>query len=475
MRWWILLSPPLLALACAPEETPVLEENALPRVTAELNDGDPMENGATIVATISDADGEQCSLDVEFSFDEGSTYAPATIPQHTAGNLAEVSCPDVGEKITLVWDLETDLGASESDIAILRFLPHDASDAGPPAHLLIDLTADKSITVRGGFVERLGAQGTQWQYHAIGMAHVLVTADGAATSGAALFGDDGFDSDDFLWSYELPTAPPEEHFQAMDWAGSEPGVGAFYLPMVYQDMDQSGTWDEGEEIVGAAAQKMVAYIRPDGDWAHDDWYVIDFDAFAGPQVHLVFLPGETLVDINLKGYSVFSGTMELTVANAGDVSSARRLGLMPVLADPVGPADIQEVTSTPFNPEVPTATLPLHTDLLPPEHWEALEWGAFTQGAYVEAPYLYLDQDGNCQVDEGEAVTHRMGRWSDTAFMYLIHVDDTLTWENLWAWAVDDCWLGFNLVAPLDHGDDIYDRWICYAIEAPPEVGFFTF
>ncbi len=473
MRWWILLTPALLVAACAPEETPETELNALPRVTAELNDGDPFENGATLVATISDADGELCSLEVEYSFDEGVTYAPATIPQHTAGNLAEVSCPEVGEKITMVWDLEGDLGGATAKNAILRFLPHDPEDAGPPAHLMIDLTAEKGTTIGGGFVTRDGAQGAQWNFQAVAMAHVLVTGEGASTTGEALFGTDDFDTDTYLWTYDLPTPPPDEHFQAMDWPGAEPGVGAFYLPLVFKDMDDSGALDAGEEIVGVAAQTMVAFIRPDGDWAHDDWYVIPFEPFVDPQMQLEFLPAETTIDLNLKGYSVFSGTLELDVANPTDVSSTRRLGVMPILLDPVVPADVVEVTSAVFNPEVPSVTLSLHEDMLSPAHWEDVEWNAFTEGGYIEALYLYLDADANEQVDEGESLTHRTGRGHDGAYLYLVHMEGAMLWDSLWKWALDDCWQGFNIVTPVEHDDDIFERWTCYPLDAPPQVGFF--
>ncbi len=475
MRWWTLLTPTLLALGCAPEETPAVDENALPRVTAELNDGDPLENGATVVATISDADGELCSLEVEYSFDEGVTYAPATIPQHTAGNLAEVSCPDVGEKITLVWDLEGDRGADESSIAILRFLPHDPEDAGPPAHLLIDLTNKEDVKVGGGYVERLGAQGTQWQYHATAMAHVLVTAEGAATTGEGLFGGDSFSSADLQWTYELPTPPPDEHFQAMDWAGAQPGVGAFYLPVVFKDMDQSGTYDATEEIVGVGDRAMVAYIRPDGDWAHDDWYVIAFDAFAEPQLYLEFLPAETPVNLSLKGYSVFSGSLELEVANASDVSSVRRLGIMPSLQDPVVGSGVQEMTSVPFDPTASTVTVEVHADQLPAEHWEEIVWAGIADEAYVETLFLYLDEDGDSAISEGEVLTHRIGRSNDTAYLFFVHLEGTLTWDTLWTWAADDCWNGFNLIAPEEHGDEIFERWICYPLEVPPLVSVYDF
>jgi hypothetical protein len=475
MRWWTLLIATMLATGCTPEETPALDENALPRVTAELNDGDPIDNGATVVATISDADGEQCSLEVEYSFDEGLTYAPATIPQHTAGNLAEVSCPDVGEKITLVWDLEGDRGADPSLIAILRFLPHDLEDAGPPAHLLIDLADKENLKVGGGYVQREGAQGTQWQYHATAMAHVLVTSEGAATTGEGLFGADSFSSTDLQWGYELPTPPPEAHFQAMDWGGAQPGVGAFYLPVVFKDMDQSGTWDDTEEIVGVADRAMVAYIRPDGDWAHDDWYVIGFDAFADPQLYLEFLPSDTPIDLSLKGYSVFSGSMELAVANASDVSSSRRLGIMPALQDPLVGPDVQEMTSVPFDPMAATVTLDVHTDQLPPEHWEELEWDGIADEAYVEALFLYLDGDGDGAIGEGELLTHRVGRTDDSAYLFFVHLEGSITWDDLWTWATDDCWNGFNLIAPFEHGDEIFERWICYPIEDPPEVSVYPF
>ena len=110
------------------------------------------------------------------------------------------------------------------------------------------------------------------------------------------------------------------------------------------------------------------------------------------------------------------------------------------------------------------------------------------QDTYIEAGFADIpefDLIENKKVDTlgGPGSGHRhprgrrwcIGDWDMPGLQWGVHLDGTMSWESLWEWAIDDCWRGFNLIAPFEHGDEIFDRWICYAIEAPPEVGIYDF
>ena len=474
MRTPLFWIPALLLAACPATEEPPEETNALPRVTVELNDGDPMEKGATFVVTLSDADGELCSLEIDHSFDKGLTYAPSTIFQNSAGTLAEIPCSESGEKVTMVWDLEADMGEADPDDVILRVQPFDPEEAGPPAHMMIELKGG-TVTIAGTYTERKDAQGTQWEFHGLGLAHVELTADGAITTGTVVEGGDWSDPEDMIWTYLLTEPAAEDDRLDVDLGNSQVGYVAAYLPFVYSDETGPTVWEAGLPVVGAAQQMLVAYVEPVGDWTHEDWYVLSVDAFAPPETRYELLPASTPIEIALKGYSVFQGTLQLDVANAAEVSSTRRFGVMPSLDEPTIPSEYEEFVSAGFNPYVPEVIVEFHSEDLPTAHEVAEPWGSFADVRTEEAFYLYIDNNADLTVDDGDQLTHHTVRWSDSAPLYLFHLEGTMDLDSLWSWFVDDCWSGFNLVAPGDPSGSVNDSWNCYPVESPPEVGFLAY
>jgi hypothetical protein len=469
MRKALFLSIALLTVGCPPADDPAETTNALPRVTVELHDGDPLTDGATILLTLSDEDGDMCSVDAEFSFDLGETYETASIIQNTHGTLAEVSCPAAGEQITIVWDLVGDLAGKDPATATLRLSPADAVDPGPPGHLLVELKA-RAQEIGGGFVEIDAAQSTQWQFQRVGLAHVVPTTEGADVSTDYLHGDDDFDTNSLTWSYDLPTPPPEEHFGAL-LDPVTPGLAAFYLPFAWRETDASGAFDDGEEFAGISDQLLVAYLRPDGDWAHEDWYVVAVDEFGPSEGRYTWLPIDSPIDLNLKGYAVDSATLELQFDNASEVSTARMFGIMP----PAGGVDLAEgqphMTSTTFNPYVPTVTIDVTEEQAIPLLVEG-EWGAFAKSYVPLVMYLYLDADDDGEPGEGDQLTHVTVQWSDHGWMFLTYLDAAMSWDRLYDWSIDDCWPGFNLVTPTTPETDIYDGWVCHSVDDPPQAGF---
>jgi len=471
----LLVLPLLLLVMGCPEEEPAPQEtNALPRVTVDLNDGDVYFKGATVVVTLSDADGELCSLQVDHSFDLGVTYADSDIFQNTEGSLVELPCPEEGAEVTLVWNLAGDLGDEEPATAILRVQPFDPEGAGPPAHLMLELKP-RGASIYGDFVERNGAQGTQWEFLRVGMAHVELTADGGFTTGELLGGMDDFDDATYTWSYEAPAPAPEGHLSAMTWDATEPGDLAAYLPFVWSDTNGSGGWDSDEALVGTANRTLMAYVIPDGDWTDEGWYALSFDPKETPESRYEWLPSDTEIGLHLKGYPVFKGEPELTVANASDVPSTRRLGLVPPLVDPTQIQGVTEMMSTPFNPLVPSVSLDLHTDQLLDGHELDEPWGAFATSHTVESLVLYIDADLDETLSDGDTVTRYTVRWDDQAPLFLYHLDVDMTFENLWRWAVDDCWTGFNLVTPATPDGNPAEAWECIPLDTPPQVGFLEF
>lgn len=466
---------PLLLLAGCPEEVePTEDTNALPRVTVELNDGDVYFKGTTVVVTLSDEDGELCSLQVDHSFDLGLTYSESDIFQNTAGTLTEIPCPESGEKITLVWNLAGDLGNEEPQTAILRVQPSDLDGAGPPAHLLIELKP-RGATIAGDFVERSGAQGTQWEFLQVGMAHVELTSEGGFTTGEILSGIDDFDEANYTWEYEAPAPPPEGHLSAIAWGDTAVGDIATYLPFVWADTDASGEWELGEQLVGTANRTLLAYIIPDGNWIDENWYILTFDPASPPEERYQILPSETTIGLHLKGYPVFRGDPVLSVANASDVPNTRRLGLVPPLDDPTQIEGVTEMASAPFNPLVPSVTLDLHTDQLVVGHELDEPWGAFATTHTEESLVLYIDHDLDETLGTGDSVTRHTVRWDDQAPLFLYHLEVEMTFEQLWKWATDACWTGFNLVVPATPEGDPHEAWECIPLDAPPQVGFIEY
>ena len=469
---WLL--PLLLLGGCPEDEAPPEETNALPRVTVELNDGDVYFKGATVVVTLSDEDGELCSLQVDHSFDLGLTYAESDIFQNTAGTLDEIPCPESGEKITLVWNLAGDMGEEDPITAILRVQPFDLEGAGPPAHMMLELKP-RGAKFTGDFVERAGAQGTQWEFLRVGMAQVELTQEGGHTTGDILGGMDDFDDSTYTWSYEAPAPPPPEHLHAFEWGETEQGDVAAYLPFVWADTDGSGEWESGEQLVGTANRTLLAYIIPQGDWTNENWYVLAFDPALPPEERYNTLPSETAIGLHLKGYPVFRGDPVFSVANASDVPSTRRLGVVPPLPDPTQIEGVTEMTSAPFNPLVPSITLDLHTDQLVAAHEIDAPWGAFATSYTEESLVLYIDHDLDETLGTGDTVTRYTVRWDDQAPLFLYHLEAEMTFEQLWTWAIDACWTGFNLITPATPEGDPHEAWECIPLDAPPEVGFIEY
>ncbi len=478
-----LLLTLLLLSACGPPTgTPPAEFNALPLVDAELNDADPLHEGASIVVTLVDEDGETCALTAEVSFNGGVSYAPATLASSEEPDLTTISCTRAGLRFTVVWASEQDLGGATSDQALLRFTPFDETEQGPPHHLPIELDL-ATMTVGGVLEERPGATGAQFQYLRLGLAHLSFSTNAVEVAEEYLAGGDSFESGEngVEWHFDLPIPPPEHHFHALALGPGHEGTGAFYLPFVWRDSEEGAAdpaLDAGEELVGVGGRMLLGYLRPDGGWADEGWTVMEVDPFAAETDQLAFNSADTPIRIYLKGYPVNGTThefdLEVPVENAAAIGldPDHRCGLMPWFQTVGVPAGYQELTSVSITPTTTTLSFEVD-DAIADEHWLGSEWGFFADDVATERLMLYLDDgpaDGEASV--GELATHVGIVSSGEADLSLIYLDATMVWEHMWTWAQDECWSGFNVLETHDQTAAGIPGWTCHPLDAAPAVIF---
>ncbi len=475
-----LVAAALVLLGCPEETVPPPTFNELPEVHAELNDGDPFDNGASINLEIRDGDGELCALTVEFSLDDGASYQPATVPQITGGTLHELACPETAEEYAMVWDTAVDLEGASATRALLRFQVEDATEPGPPQHLVIPLVTS-DVVVGGGFVDRPNAQGAQWGFIRVMLANLDVSSDGVVVTEQVLDGGYSLIEEQgppHSWEYALPTPPPEGHFVPLDDAtpGGD-GEAAFYLPTVYSDGDGSGSYAAGDPFVGVSAGRLVAYLRPTGNWIEEGWHVLEFDVF-DPDAAIATAPIDTDVPIHLKGYPVEDGAVVLGVGVPAIDAQPHRCGLMPLVEGPSIPSSNYEMVSVPFD-QVPTeVTIPVEDGWIKSTHWvEDHGWPNFADVAAHEALHLYRDLDGNEVASYQEPVTHVGIHPADGRLLSLWYLDGPMDWESLFRWSIDECWRGFNVVTLpelIDPGppDEPYHRYECHPLDAGLTVEF---
>ncbi len=479
-----ILLPLLWLSACGPPEAAAPTEfNSLPTVDAELNDADPLYEGATVVVTLVDDDGEECSLAVEVSFDGGANYAPATVASSDHADLTTIPCTRAGTRFTLVWETEADLGDASSNHALVRFTPHDAQEQGPPDHLPIELDLGFR-TVNGIYVERAGATGAQYSFQRMGFAHLAFYGHSVEVGEEYLAGDDRYQGKDevVVWEYDLPDPPPEHHFHALDLGNGHGGSGAFYLPFVWKDSEEDAedpTFDAGEDLVGVGGRTLVGFLRPDGDWTGEGWQVIQVDPFAATDDQLQLLPETTEIPVFLKAYPVNGTTADFTLDIPVDgvgglpLSPPHRCGWMPWFSGSTAPPDITELASVPMAGNLTTLSFEIHDEDVALNHWLGTPWGFFADDVAVERLYLYVD-DGpdDDQVNPGEHATHLGTDSSDGEEISLTYVRGTLDWDTLWDWALDGCWAGFNLVTSYPTTPAGIPGWACHPLDAAPSVTF---
>ncbi len=478
------LLPLLLAVACGPPDAESGPEfNTLPRVDAELNDADPLFEGASILVTLVDEDGEECSLTVEVSFDGGETYAPATLGSSEESDLTRISCTRAGQRFTLVWQSDADIGDDPGDGALLRFTPTDATEQGPPDHLPIDFDMDQR-TIHGVYVEHAGATGAQYSYQRMGLAHLEFYSHSVALDGDYLAGADRYegDGDEVVWEYDVPDPPPDHHFHALDLGDGNSGTGAFYLPFVWNDGSdaiEDPTYDAGETLVGVGGRMLLGFLRPDGDWIDGGWRVIEVDPFADAADQIRIHPEDTQVPVYLKGYKVNGTTEEFTmdipVDGAGGLAlvPAHHCGLVPGFGGAAIPPGTVDLGSLPMAGNLDSLPFTLDHMDIPLDHWLGTPWGFFADDLARERLYLYVDDspaDGHAT--PGEFVTHVGVATGDGEELSLAFLQGEMTWEDLWSWAQDECWLGFNLVVSHDETPAGIPGWTCHALDAAPSVTF---
>ena len=480
--------PPLLALplwlACGPPEVPdETPFNALPQVDAELNDADPLFEGASIVVTLVDEDGEICSLTVEVSFDGGNSYTPAAVVSSEEADLTAINCTRAGQRFTLVWATEQDLEGAASDQALLRFTPSDATEQGPSHHLPIDLDL-AHLTVGGVLEERPGATGAQFQYLRIGLAQLAFYSHSVEIGGEYLAGDDSFEPGDVgvEWHYQLPIPPPEHHFHALDLGEGHDGTGAFYLPFVWRDDEEQApepVLDDEEPLVGVGGRMLLAYLRPDGDWAQEGWSILEVDPFAAPEEQLRFAGAETPIRVYLKAYPVNGTTNEFTLdvpvdnATALGLDPVHRCGLMPWFDGAGVPAGYQELTSSEISASTTSLSFDVNDEDIAAGHWLGTPWGFFADDLAVEHLLLYMDDGPADEVASvGELATHVGISANGAHDLNLVYLEGTMGWETLWSWAQDECWNGFNLVESHETTPAGIPGWTCLPLDGAPTVIF---
>lgn len=478
------LLPLLWLLACGPpaQEAPT-EFNALPTVDTELNDADPLYEGASIIVDLVDKDGEECSLTVEVSFDGGESYAPATVGSSDQADLTRIPCTRAGQRFTLVWQTEVDIQGHPGSHALLRFTPSDATEQGPPDHLPVEFDLGFR-TLRGVYVERAGATGAQYGFQRMGLAHLSFYSHSVDVGEEYLAGGDRYEGDDGLvfWEYDVPDPPPEHHFHALDLGDGNGGTGAFYLPFVWKDTEEDAedpTLDEGEDLVGVGGGMVLGFLRPDGGWTDGGWRVFEVDPFAAPEDQIRMLPEDTEVPVYLKAYPVNGTTadfdMDIPVDGAGGLplTPVHRGGLMPWFSGSSAPAGISELASEPMTGNLTTLSFSIDDQEIDQEHWLGTPWGFFADDLAVERLFLYMD-DGpaNDQISSGEQVTHLAADTVDGAAFSLAYLRGTMSWESLWDWALDGCWTGFNLVTSHDTTPAGIPGWTCHPLDGAPSVTF---
>lgn len=487
MRWTtatgLLATALTLSLAGCPADNgdPPTVFNNLPEVRAVLNDADPLIGGASINLDISDRDGEQCALSVEFSLDDGETYEDASVPQISGGNLHELSCPESGKSYSMVWDSEADLDGVLATRVLLRFQVEDAKDPGPPSHLLIPLVTT-DVEVGGEYVTRPNAQGAEWGFMQMFMVNIDVQVASVTTTGLFLDGGDTFINNGDLtysWRYDLPTPPPEEHFQVLDGDGlSGEGEAAIYLPTAFSDEDDpSGDYIKGNPIVGVSVGQMVVYVRPDGDWTEEGWHVLDFDIFEADSMFTP-MPIDTPVPLLLKSYPVEKGDVILDVSVTAIDAQPRRCGLMPLIDGTQIPSNNYEMTSIPFDPIPSVMTMPVEAGWIKGSHWSDEDsWPNFVENFAQESFYLYRDLDQSEDASYQEPASHIGKHLPESRPLSLFFLDGEMTLDNLFLWTVDDCWQGFNLVTQHEKvipkpPEDPYYLYACHPLDPGLTIDF---
>ncbi len=476
MSWFVpAVALGLLGSGCDGEEELPPEFNNLPQVTLELRDGAPLEEGTTFSVAVTDDDGDTCSLEVEFSVDEGASYEEATISASEL-DLNGFPCGATSDEYIVVWDAEGDLGDERPPQVLLRVRPYDSLEAGPPRHLPVGL-GTAGLRISGPYVQRPGAQFPQWDYLRVAMAHTYLESDGMTMSGEYLVGADELivDGSDKSWAYDLPNAAPEEHLRSFNWDGAT-GQGAFYLPFAWGDVspdgveEPNGLVDAGwEDLLGISAQIVVAYILPDGTWTEPGWHLLAIDIFAEPGIWL--LADDAEVPMNLKGYAVNGGTTDLEViAAVPGITPQRRVGWLPPQDDAVVPAGTEELASTPFEDSTTNIALDVATSHLPASHWVDEPWGVMATAHATELLYLYEDTDGDHEASGGDPLSH-VAVDSAGVPLTLETLQAEMTWSELWLWSLDDCWKGMNLVIYTDLGQGDWS-WTCLAIDEPLDIEF---
>ncbi len=474
--WTVLLAFAAAALlaGCTADDDDVPEFNALPMLTAELTDLDPVENGTTFAITVSDEDGDLCSLDVQYSFDSGKTYAAATILQATS-NLHEIPCPPAGEETTLVWDLEGDRGEQNPGSVILKLQPSDAEEAGPPRHLPFDLSRP-GVKIGGSCVERPGARNAQWDFLRLAMAHTTVDAETATMSGDAIYGgeDDGFANDGgIVWSFMLPTPPPEEHFQDVDFGNGETGTAAFYVPVAWDDVsagNENGVFDPGDdELMGVAAHRFVVYVRPDNPWIVEGWHGLEVELFADPGTTLV--PIEDEIPLNMKGYEVDGEQLALEAEPPSVSSPGLRCGALPFQVEIFFPPGTEELASMVYEENTTLIDFEVEATDIPAYHWVSEAYGAFAEIYAAELFYIYRDSDTSQSASSGDQMMGVAIEAETQMPLSLTYMDAEWRWQDIWLWSVDECWRGFNLVTIWDLGGGD-TGWECHPVNEPLSIEF---
>ena len=474
--WPVLLSFGLSLAACTADDDDAPEFNALPMLTAELTDLDPLDNGTTFSITVSDEDGDLCALDVQYSFDNGKTYAAATILQSTA-NLHEIPCPPAGEQTTLVWDLEGDRGQQNPGKAILKLQPSDDEQDGPPRHLPFNLSRP-GVEISGDCITRPGARNAQWDYLRLAMAHAVVYTETATMSGEAIYGgeEDGFANDGgIVWSFVLPTPPPEEHFQVVDFGNGETGSGAFYIPVAWDDVtggNEDGIYNPGvDELMGVAAQRFVVFLRPDSPWIVEGWHGVQLELFADPGTMLVSI--EDAIDLNMKGYEVDGEQLTLEAEPPSISSPGLRCGALPFQEENVVAPGTVELTSMEYTENTTLIDLEIEATDIPASHWVNEPYGAFAELYAAEMLYLYRDDNGNQSATANEPLAGLAIETDTQMPLSLTYMDAEWRWQDIWLWSVDECWRGFNLVTIWDLGGGEMG-WECHALTEPLNIEFVT-
>jgi len=128
------------------EVTVRVDNNSPPTVSGVAPQSNPAGGSVTIDYTLTDAEGDSCSITVEYSVDNGTTWQMAT--EGTGGDgVSNLSSSTTGVAHTFVWDTLKDLGYANYTGVIVRITPADTKPGNAKQSAPFDVNNNEAPSV----------------------------------------------------------------------------------------------------------------------------------------------------------------------------------------------------------------------------------------------------------------------------------------------------------------------------------------